>query len=96
MSVAYREATGDPHAPSDVHLASLPPADSYDPGPGMLVVGEDNEHPAKVRFHIALDIAGQCLSTADLRAALVEHLSERFNLAHVAISAGEPRAGRLA
>lgn len=96
VSVAYREATGDPHAPTDFELASLPPADSYDPGPGVLVVGGDDDTPARVRFHLAVDIAGHCLSTAELRAALVEHLVERFNLAHVGVSAGEPLAGRLA
>lgn len=33
VSVAYREATGDPHALSDQELALLPPADAYDPAP---------------------------------------------------------------
>jgi hypothetical protein len=96
VSVAYREATGDPHALTDYELASLGDPDGYDPGPGMLVVGVDDDTPARVRLHIAVDIAGRCLSTAELRAALVEHLGERFNLAHVAVSAGEPVAGRLA
>ncbi len=62
----------------------------------MLVVGADDDTPAQVRFHIAVDIAGLCLSTADLRAALVEHLTGRFNFARVAVSAGEPVAGHLA
>jgi hypothetical protein len=30
VAVAYREATGDPHALTDFELASLPPADGYD------------------------------------------------------------------
>ena len=38
VAVAYREATGDPHALSDEELATLPPAGGYDPGPGLLVV----------------------------------------------------------
>jgi len=96
VSVAYREATGDPHALTDFELASLPPADGYDPGPGVLVVGDNDDIPACVRFHIAVDIAGHCLSTADLRAGLVDHLAERFNVTRVAVSAGEPVAGRLA
>ena len=60
------------------------------------MVGQDYELPATVRFYIALDIAGQCLSTAEFRAAVVEHLGERINLAHVAISSGERLAGRRA
>jgi hypothetical protein len=40
VSVAYREITGDPHALSDYELASLPPANSYNPGPGVMLVGE--------------------------------------------------------
>jgi len=95
VSVAYREATGDPHALTDFELASLGDPDGYDPGPGLLVVGQDDNTPARVRFHVAVDIAGHCLSTADLRAALVEALGEQFNLAHIAVSAGEPVAGRL-
>ncbi|GAC1541224.1 MAG: hypothetical protein NVS3B12_28650 [Acidimicrobiales bacterium] len=96
VSVAYREATGDPHALTDFDLASLGDPNAYDPGPGVLVVGEDDETPARVRFHLAVEIKGHCLSTADLRAALVEHVAGRFNVAHVAVSAGEPMAGRLA
>jgi hypothetical protein len=96
VAVAYREATGDPHALSDYELASLGDPDAYDPGPGVLVVGDDDATPACVRFHLAVDIRGHCLSTADLRAALVEHVAGRFNIAHVAVSAGEPLAGRTA
>lgn len=51
VSVAYREATGDPHALADYELASLPDPDAYDPGPGRLVEGDD-EHPTRVRFHL--------------------------------------------
>jgi hypothetical protein len=94
VAVAYREATGDPHALSDVELANLPAADSYHPGGGLLVEGDD-DRPARVRYHIAVDIDGLCLSTAALRAGLVEALTERFNVARVAISQGEPRAGRV-
>jgi hypothetical protein len=95
VSVAYREATGDPHALTDDELACLPPADSYDPGPGVLVVGDDDDTPARIRFHVAVDIAGHCLSTADLRAGIVEQLIDRFNVAHVAVSQAETLAGRV-
>jgi hypothetical protein len=94
VSVAYREATGDPHALTDLELSSLPAADAYDPGPGLLVQG-DEEHPARVRFHVALDIEGICLSTAELRAGLVEALSKRFNTARAVVSAGEAITGRI-
>ena len=94
VSVAYREATGDPHALSDFELANLPAADGYDPGPGLFVEGDDDQ-PARVRFHIAVDVDGLCLSTADLRAGLVEALTERFNVARIGVSQGEPRAGRV-
>jgi hypothetical protein len=95
VSVAYREATGDPHALTDYELACLPPADSYDPGPGLLVVGDDDHTPARVRFHVAVDIAGHCLSTADLRAGIVEQLIDRFNVARIAVSQAETLAGRV-
>jgi hypothetical protein len=95
VSVAYREATGDPHALTDDELAWLPPADGYDPGPGVLVVGANDDTPARIRFHIAIDIAGHCLSTADLRAGIVEQLSERFNVARIAVSQAETLAGHV-
>jgi hypothetical protein len=95
VSVAYRQATGDPHALSDEELAALPPAESYAPGPGLLVEGE-GATPARVRFHIALDVEGAMVNTEAWRAALVEMLLDRFGLAGVAVSAGEPLAGRLA
>jgi hypothetical protein len=95
VAAAYREATGDPHALTDQELAELGDPDAYDPGRGLLARADDDEHPARVRFHIALDIKGQCLSTADLRAAVVEHLAGRFNVAHVAVSSGDVLAGRV-
>jgi hypothetical protein len=95
VSVAYRELTGDPHALSDDELAALPAADSYQPGPGLLLAGDDTS-PARARFHVVLDIEAELLSTGGLRAAIVEALTERFNVARVAVSAGEPIAGRPA
>jgi hypothetical protein len=95
VSVAYREVTGDPHALSDFELASLPPANEYHPGPGVMLAGTD-ESPARARFHVALEIKGEFLSTGGLRAAIVEALAERFNIARVAVSAGEPTGGRPA
>jgi hypothetical protein len=92
VAVAYREATGDPHALTDFELAELGNLDAYDPGPGVLVQGDDDA-PARVRFHVAIDICGACLSTADLRAGIVEHLAGRFHVAHVGVSQGEPLAG---
>ena len=68
VSVAHREATGDPHALTDFELASLGGPNAYDLGPGVLVVGDDDDTPARVRFYLAVEIAGHCLSTADLRA----------------------------
>ncbi len=94
VSVAYREVTGDPHAMTDDELQSLPPADQYDPGPGLIVHGDDTS-PARARFHIAVEIEAEFLSTGGLRAALVEALTERFNTTKVAVSSGEPTAGSL-
>lgn len=96
VAVAHREATGDPHALSDLEIAFLPDATAYDPGPGVVVVGADDASLARVRFHVALEIEGRCLSTATLRAAVVEALTARFNTTRVAVSSGEPLAGRLA
>jgi hypothetical protein len=93
VSVAYREATGDPHALSDDDLAALGDPEAYDPGPGVLVRADGDDTPALVRFHVAVDIAGACLSTPDLRAGLVEHLRDRFNVSHVAVSAGDVVGG---
>jgi len=94
VAVAYREATGDPHALTDFELAGLPSADSYDPGLGLLVEGDD-DRPARVRFHLAVDIDGLCLSTTALRAGLVDALTGRFNVTRIGVSPGEPRAGRI-
>lgn len=94
VAVAHREATGDRHALSDLEVAFLPDPDAYDPGPGLVVVGDDDATPARVRFHVAIDIDGLCLATASLRAAIVEALTARFNATRVAVSAGTPMAGR--
>jgi len=94
VAVAYREATGDPHALTDFELANLPAADGYDPGPGRLVEGDDDS-PARVRFHLAVDIDGLCLSTTALRAGLVDALTGRFNVTRIGVSQGEPRAGHI-
>lgn len=94
VSVAYWEVTGDPHALTDLELASLPDSDAYDPPAGVLVHGEDDDSRAQVRFYLAVDIQGRSLSTADLRAALVDHLSARFNISRVAVSKGDVIAGR--
>jgi hypothetical protein len=94
VSVAYREVTGDPHAMSDFELQSLPPADEYQPGAGLIVHGNDDS-PARVRFHLMVEIEAEFLSTGGLRAALVEAITERFNTTKVAVSSGEPTAGSL-
>ena len=93
IAVAHREATGDPHALSDLEIAYLPDPDAYQPGPG-LVVTEDEAGPARVRLHVAIDIEGRHLHCASLRAAVVEALAARLNTTRVAVSAGEPLAGR--
>jgi hypothetical protein len=94
VSVAYREATGDPHAMSDSELASLPPADEYNPGAGLIVHGNDDS-PARARFHIDVEIEAEFLSTGGLRAGLVEALVERFNTTRVAVSEGQATAGTV-
>ena len=93
ISTAYREATGDPDALSEDELAALPPADVYRPGPGTHFCGE-GDRPAVVRFHVVVDVEGECLDAGPLRAALVEHISERFNTTRVAVSEGFAIAGR--
>jgi hypothetical protein len=65
VSVAYREATGDPHALTDFELASLPPADEYNPGAGLIVHGNETES-ARARFHIDVEIEAEFLSTGGL------------------------------
>jgi len=94
VSVAYREVTGDPHAISDFELASLPPADEYNPGPGLIVHGNDTT-PARARFHVEVEIEAEFLSTGGLRAGLVEALTDRFNTTKVAVSTGEATAGTV-
>jgi hypothetical protein len=95
ISVVYREVTGDPHALTDDELASLPAPVAYLPGPGLLLAGDECS-PARARFHVVLDIEAEFLSTGGLRAAIVEGLCERFNVARVGVSAGEPIGGRPA
>ncbi len=94
VSVAYREATADPHAMSDSELAALPPADEYNPGAGLIVHGNERE-PARARFHIDVEIQAEFLSTGGLRAGLVEALAERFNTTKIAVSTGEATAGTV-
>jgi hypothetical protein len=93
ISVAYREATGDPHALSEQELAALPPARTYHAGPGLYLCAQ-GEGPAVMRFHLVADVAGECLDETLLRAALVEEISERFNTARVAVSAAFALSGR--
>src|SRR5580704_2713071 len=42
VTVAYREATGDPHALTDEELAALPDPEIYDPGPGTVARADVN------------------------------------------------------
>jgi len=93
VSSAYREATGDPHALSEDELAALPPAPAYSPGPGLHLCAE-GEHPAVMRFHLVVDVTGECLDEGLLRAALVEELAARFNTARVGISAAFAISGQ--
>jgi hypothetical protein len=93
LSVAYAEATGDPHALSEEELAALPPATTYHLGAGLHLCAE-GEHPAVMRFHLVVDLAGECLDEALLRSALVEELSERFKVARVGVSAAFALSGR--
>jgi hypothetical protein len=93
ISAAYWEVTADPHALSEEELAGLPPARAYHPGAGLhLCAG--GEGPAVMRFHLVVDVAGECLDEALLRSALVEEISERFNTARVAVSAAFAISGR--
>ena len=93
VTVAHREATGDPHALTDLELAELGDPNSYEPASTLALAGTDGE-PAQMRFVIALTIQGQFLHDADLRAAIVENLLARFNTVHVAVSNGQAVAGR--
>ncbi len=71
VSTAYAEATGDPHALSHEELAGLPDPEGYQPASSLCLMAEGDE-PARMRFQVALTIAGQFLSDEELRAALVE------------------------
>jgi hypothetical protein len=92
VTVAHREATGDPHALTDLELAELPDPNSYEPASTLALAGTEDE-PARMRFVIALTIQGQVLHDADLRAAIVEDLTARFNTVAVAVSNGQAVAG---
>ncbi len=91
VTVAHREATGDPHALTDLDLAELPDP-AYNPASTLHLAGTETE-PARMRLVIAL-IEGLSLHDADLRAAIVENLTRRFNTVGVAVSNGQAIAGR--
>lgn len=93
VATAHREATGDPHALSDLEVAFWPDASAYDPGPGVLVCGDDDAL-ARVRFHVVVEAQGRTLATSELRAGIIEALG-RFNTTRLAVSAGEPLSGRV-
>ena len=92
VTTAHREATGDPHALSDAELADLPDPNAYEPASTLALAGTEAE-PARMRFVIALTVEGRFLHDADLRAAIVECLTERFNTAHVAVTNGQRVTG---
>lgn len=94
VSRAYREATGDPHALTDAELAELPDPNRYHRSRSTLVQGTQAE-PAQVRFHIALTIAGQALSTSMLTEAIIDTLLHRFNTIEVLIDDGTPITGTV-
>jgi hypothetical protein len=93
LSLAYREATGDPHALCEDEIAGLTTV-GYDPPPGVHVAG-DERAPARVRFAVSFDVCGLSLSTGRLRAAIVRALQESFWTDHVAVSEGQPITGTL-
>lgn len=92
VAVAYREATGDPHALSDDELANLPDPTRYQPAQTLGLHGTPTQ-PARMRFTIAVTIQSQVLSDSQLRAALADRLTGRFNIITVAVSNGQPVAG---
>lgn len=92
VTVAHREATGDPHALTEADLAELPDPNAYEPASTLALAGTGTE-PARMRFVIALTIEGRFLHDADLRAAIVECLQQRFNTAHLAVTNGQAVAG---
>lgn len=91
ISTAYRGATGDPL--SEQELATLPLPGAYLSRPGLHLCAE-GEHPAIMRFHLVVDVAGECLSEGALRAALVEGLKERFKVDRVGVAAAFAISGR--
>lgn len=88
VTVEHRDATGDPHALTDAELDTICDPNAYEPATRLTLVGTDDA-PARMRFTIAIDIAGLHLSDGPLRAALVEQLTTRFNTASIAVSNGE-------
>ncbi len=94
ISVAYREATGDPHALDDVTVAGLADPAAYRPEPGIHV-SADRHGPAGIRFSLTVDIEGVRLSSPRLRADLVGTLAESFNTTRIAVSDGVPIAGTV-
>lgn len=92
VTVAHREATGDPHALTDLELAELPDPNGYEPASTLALAGTEAA-PAQMRFVIALTIEGQFLHDADLRAAIVENLLARFNTVAVAVTNGQRITG---
>ncbi|MGB3410167.1 MAG: hypothetical protein WBA45_03130 [Microthrixaceae bacterium] len=92
VTLAHRETTGDPHALTDEELAGLADPHSYEPASTLHLVGT-NDAPARMRFIIAIDIAGLSLADGPLRAGLVEQLATRFNTTRVAVSNGHPING---
>jgi hypothetical protein len=93
VSLAYREASGDPHALCEEEVAGLT-ALGYDPAPGVHVAGEQCS-PARVRFAVTFDVCGISLSTGRLRAAIVAALQESFWTDRVCVSAGQPISGTV-
>lgn len=92
VTVAHREAVSDPHALTGLELAELPDPDSYEPASTLALAGSDDE-PAQMQFVIALTIEGLSLHDADLRAAIVEDLTARFNTVAVTVTNGQHVAG---
>lgn len=93
ISTAYRELTGGPYALSEEELATLPLPSAYFPGPGLHLYAE-GERPAVMRFHVVVDVAGECLAEGALRVALAEELTGRFNTERVGVAAAFAISGR--
>ena len=62
--------------------------------PAGLHLCAQGEGPAVMRFHLVVDVAGECLDETLLRSALVEEISERFTTPRVAVSAAFALSGR--